>query len=132
MTYQEIQKQHQEKASAIMDKYGVFWAFSNQQFTENKTPLKDGDKYVSIGAGGYMPKSNLDSFLSELETVNNEKKRLIKEGRDTLKQAIRYELANHECYYTGDISDVVEMFKGQATRKQIIAVYNATKNDFQP
>ena len=63
-----MNKQDKQKATeAIMEKYKLIWAFSNEQFKEqydkNLTP------YVSIGAGGYLPKRHLKNFLTELKGV---------------------------------------------------------------
>lgn len=130
LTYQEINKAHQDKVGEILKANGVFFAFSDAQFHENKTPLEDGDKYVSIGAGGYMPKSKAATFWAEMEAANKEKNAQVRASRKSLEDAIKYELANHECWYTGDISDVVEMFKGTATKKQIFNVYKKYYHEF--
>ena len=62
MKYQEIKTEHETRLNALLTECLVFWAFSNQQFQENKTPLQEGEKYVSIGVGGNMPKSKVDQF----------------------------------------------------------------------
>ena len=46
----EIKKEYEEKRTEFFKDCGLFWAFSNKQFFENKTPLQEGEKYVSIGA----------------------------------------------------------------------------------
>ena len=56
----KIKKERQNKLSAAMEEVGMFFAFSDTQFEESKTPLIEGDKYLSIGSGTYLPKSNLD------------------------------------------------------------------------
>ena len=53
--YPEIRQVAEVKRTELYTNCGLFFAFSNEQFTENKTPLKEGEKYVSIGAGGYLP-----------------------------------------------------------------------------
>jgi hypothetical protein len=103
-------KQQQEQANSILFKEcGLFFAFSNEQFAENKTPLKEGEKYVSILGGGYVPKGNLDKLLNGLEANRKAYQKAVKANNLRLKQ-IAYEFANHECFYTGDWSVVADMF----------------------
>lgn len=56
----------QDKVNKLLEDCGVIWAFSNAQFDKNK---KDGQKYVSIGAGGFVPVENHKKFLTELNTI---------------------------------------------------------------
>lgn len=60
------ERSKQEKMDNLLKKYGVIWAFSNEQFDKNKT---DGVQYVSIGAGGFCPKENLNEFMNEYKTI---------------------------------------------------------------
>jgi len=76
---QELKAKHQTDYSNCMNSFGVFWAFSNEQFAEGKTPLEEGDKYVSIGAGGYMPKSKVDNMLLALKAIDKKYRQDIKE-----------------------------------------------------
>jgi hypothetical protein len=122
-TVSELHTERENKNSELFKKVGLFFAFSNQQFDENKTPLKEGEKYVHIGAGGYLPKGNVDEFLNGMEEINKWYKGEIKNNKAEEKE-ITYELHNHECFYTGDITDVVEMFEGTYTEEQIQKVYN--------
>lgn len=103
-------KQKQENANSLLFKEcGLFFAFSNQQFEENKTPLKEGEKYVSIMGGGYVPKSNLDKLLNGMEANRKEYQKAVKKQNLRLKE-IAYEFGNYECFYTGDWSVVADMF----------------------
>jgi len=121
-TVAELKEERQEKNSELFNKVGLFWAFSNEQFEEGKTPLKEGDKYVSIGMGGYLPKSNVEAFTSGLEEIKKWYNEEIKKNKAE-KAEIIYELNNHECFYTHDISGVVSMFAGTYTEEEIIAVF---------
>jgi hypothetical protein len=118
----ELKQEREAKHSELFKKVGLFWAFSNEQFVENKTSLKEGEKYVSIGAGGYLPKGNVDEFIKGMDEISKWYKSEIKKNKAEEKE-IAYELHNHECFYTNDISDVVEMFEGVYTEKQIRLVY---------
>ena len=79
MTPQEAKQIKEKMMSSLLESCGVFFAFSNKQFDENKTPLKEGEKYVSIDNGGYMPKSNLIAFkigLAEIGKIKGTKKKI--------------------------------------------------------
>ncbi len=79
MTPQEAKEKKEKMTSDLLKSCGVFFAFSNQQFNENKTPLKEGEKYISINNGGYLPKSNLAAFkigLAEIGKVKGTKKKI--------------------------------------------------------
>jgi hypothetical protein len=121
--YQDIKKEKQKMTTELFKECGVFFAFSDKQFEENKTPLKEGEKYVSIGGGGYLPKGQVDAFMKGMKAINSYGKQKVKKG-NLQESEILYELQNHECFYTGDISDVVDLFEGTYTEKQIRDVYN--------
>ena len=105
--YKEAKKEYDEKYNKEFNKTGVFWAFNNKQFEENKTHKNVPDnEYLSIGAGGYIHKSNkekLDNFYKVIAP------KLKKEFTNSINinDLIDYELANHECYYTYDYSEVI-------------------------
>ncbi len=109
--FNEVKKEYDQKYHDEFNKTGVFWAFTNAQFDENKTHKDAPDsEYLSIGCGGYIHKSNkekLDNFNNVIapqlkkEFVNNIE----------LNDFIDYELINHECYYTYDYSEVVDKVK---------------------
>jgi hypothetical protein len=124
--YSDIKKLKEKMTDDLLKKCGVFFAFSNEQFNENKTPLKDGEKYISIGGGGYMPKGKLKDFQEGMKSINKIGRKKIEEN-NLAESEILYELKNHECFYTGDYSDVVDMFEGTYTEKQIRDVYNKNR-----
>ena len=130
MSYSDIKKEKEKMTTELLKKCGVFFAFSDKQFEENKTPLKEGEKYVSIGGGGYLPKSKVDAFRQGMEAINNYGKEKVKVN-DLAENEILFELQNHECFYTGDYSDVVDMFKGTYTEKQIRDVYNKHRHEME-
>lgn len=122
----DIKKEYQAKNEQLFKDCGVFWAFSNEQFHENKTLLQEGEKYVSIGAGGYMPKSKVEQLLKGMAQLKKEERAEVRKSK-LWYQEISHELNNHECYYTWDISPVVEMFSGIYTEKKIREVFNAER-----
>jgi len=119
--YEVIRKQASEKLTELMNKCGVFFAFSNEQFAENKTPLQPGEKYVSIGAGGYMPKSKVNDYLEGSKLITQWEKSEIKKLKDGKEQHILHELRNHECFYTCDIEDAANVLP--YPKKDIWKVY---------
>ena len=107
----------------LFNKLGVFFAFSLEQFEENKTPLKKNEKYISIGAGCYMPSSSYENFKKGMKKLQKEgiKKDIKENGIDKI---ILRELYNHECFYTMDINDSIEALQGyKVTEKDIYAVF---------
>jgi hypothetical protein len=126
MKYTDIKQQAQDKQTELHDRLGLFWAFSNEQFHKNKTPLKEGEKYVSIGMGGFLPKNNLDELLQGWEAIEAWKKAEVKKNKAEKEKTILYELNNYESFYSGDITDALEVLKPLGfTRKEVLQVYKA-------
>lgn len=122
-TLQQIKADEKNAVNKLFNDCGVFWAFSNQQFEENKTPLKEGDKYVSINNGGYMPKSNVDKYINGMKAINKDFKKQMKDSKELRRQHIAYELANHEAYYTGEITDTLTALGSGYTAKEVWKVW---------
>lgn len=109
--YKELKKKFQKE----FNKFPVFFAFDNKQFQEGmeKLGLKENeiDRIVSIGAGGYIRKTDIKKYNKMFEKRNQEFKNAIKgdlTGEGFIKQMFRYELANHEYCFTHDLSDTLE------------------------
>jgi hypothetical protein len=128
-TLQEIKKEAENKRTELFKEVGLFWAFSNEQFNENKTPLKEGEKYVSIGSGGYLPKSNYQKFKSGFKDINNWEKTQIKNSKKLIEDHIKYELNNYECYYTGDITPALSVLP--YPKKDILKIFYKEKEKYQ-
>ena len=136
MTYATLTKERQAKHTELFDRVGLFWAFSTEQFTEGKTkhPVTDGQKYLSIGMGGYFPGQNMQAYkdgMDELSAWEKQAKKELKESRAESEKAILYELNNHECFYTGEIDDVVDLFEGVYAVQEIRKVYKANAGKFE-
>jgi len=119
-TYLEIKQEQEDKHTALFKECKLFWAFNNNQFDENKTPLRAGERYIHIGSGGYMPKGYLESFNKGLDEINAWFKKETKKCRE---EHILYELNNHECYYAGSIEGAWNVLKSYYTLKQVQKVY---------
>lgn len=110
-----------------MNKTGIFWAFSNDQFDENKTHKDAPDnEYISIGAGGYIHKSNIDKYKYFINDIAPKLKADFV-SKINIDDLISYELINHECYYTGDYSEVVDIVHSYYDMP-IDEIYNKVKN----
>lgn len=133
MTYSEFKQQRQAKYEELFEKIGLFWAFGNDQFNEamKKHPLEEGQKYCSVGAGGYFAGQHKQAYIEGMDALKaweKQAKKDMKESQAETEKAILYELNNHEAFYTGEIDEVVDLFKGIYTIDQIRAVYRANVN----
>lgn len=105
--YEKWSKEWQDK----INNFPMFFAFSEKQFEEGLAKLgvsPTAEKaIVSIGAGGYIRKEDVDEFKN---LFSNRKSALRKEMEDDkfLYDAFLYELYNHEYGYTGDDTDAIE------------------------
>lgn len=122
-TITELKKQKEEKLSEIFKKNGVFFAFSNEQFAQNKTPLKEGEKYVSMGAGGYLPKGNASSYMEDFKNLQKWYKDEVRNNKLRI-ELIKYELDNHEAGYTGSIDETLDALGPEYTREEVRKVYS--------
>lgn len=129
----KIKQERELKQSALFTATGLFWAFSNEQFEKNKTPLEPGDKYVRLPHGGFLPKSNLDTMLSGMEEINAWFKAAVNENKETRRALIAYELNNHEAYYTGSIDSACDALGPDFTPAEVRKVYNQEQGiNFDP
>lgn len=106
--------------SDLLDKFGAFWAFSNEQFNEKK---KEGVTYVNCGMGLVAPKDNANAVVKGLKAISNDGrvKDLAENGRD---KVIERELYNYEAFYTGDIQDTVDALASYGiTADEVNTVY---------
>lgn len=128
LNFSELREQKEQKYSALLDECRIFFAFNDEQFAEGISKInfvKGEEKLVSIGAGGFMPKSCVERFVSGQKEIDKWFKNATKKMKD---EHILYELANHECFYTGDISDAVRVLP--YTEKQIAEVFHKHRNEY--
>ena len=135
--YEVLRKRQKEE----FNKFPIGFAFDDKQFKETMEKLglkeSDTDKIVSIGAGGFIRKSDVKAFNEMNKRHRQEEKEAIESdttGTEFIKDMFLYELINHEYGYTGEIDDTLEalsltiddinnnpkLFKGLELAKQII------------
>jgi len=122
-TIHDLKKQRDQKYNDLLTACRVFFAFSDEQFHKNKTPLKEGEKYVSMGAGGYFPKSEFDNYINGSKAIKKWFSKAVKECKGARRANIVYELGNYECFYTGDIDEAVDALGKEYTREEVLKVY---------
>ena len=114
----------QEKQTQLFDELGVFFAFSKEQFEEKR---QEGVKYCTVlDAGDCVPVDKAKEFSERLSAIHKEgrEKELAEKGIDKI---IEEQLANYECYYTGDIDDALDaMSVYGVTREQVQNIYHKT------
>lgn len=121
MSDQELRVEMDKNQTEVFDKFGVFFAFSNEQLKEQSKPEIE---YVSLGGGMIGPKHNVAEFAEALNKVHSDyyKADLEKNGK---KKIIHRELANYETQYTGDITDTVDALDSYGiTREEVQAEFN--------
>jgi hypothetical protein len=119
--YTELQD---EKYHIDCYKYDCFYAFGQKQFDENKKrirPLRDGEKYVSAGAGLYGTRDGLDRLFAALKDIDEK----IKQECDP-QEVYFYEYNNHECQisWDGDIEpyNIILRIWGKEIASKIVRV----------
>lgn len=108
--------------------YWAFFAFGKKQFEEwlnGRDPKDFCDCWMWLVAPKKVAKQMLQDF-----DAHNEAERLRRLEEVWLKNIILYELSNHECYYTGDIEDVLPLLEWYgATREQVQKLFRNSKAD---
>lgn len=111
-TYQEMKIRHQKEVNT----FPIYYAFSNQQLGRmfkklGLNPQKDLDKIVAIpGTGGYILKKDIAAYHEMFKKQHEELQNAIKNdenGTGFVYQMFRYELANHEFGFTGEVDDAL-------------------------
>lgn len=124
-----LKRKHDNELSELFQKHGVFFAFSKKQYNEQADPSK---KYVSLtGTGGFCPEETAMEFMEELGDLQRKQRdeKLETFGKEKI---ILYELRNHECFYTGDYSEIYEDMEDYGiTKEEVEKVFfeNVAKYD---
>ena len=111
MNYLELKEKHQKE----VNEFPFGFAFSKEQFEKMMQEFgltkNDTDKIYSIGAGGYIKKSDAPAMDEMFKRHNQELKDAIindKDGSGFIYQMFDYELANHEYCITHDLEETLE------------------------
>lgn len=109
--YEEMKERHQKE----VDNFPMQFAFSDKQLKNAMEKLglteNDLDKIVSIGAGGFIRKTDVKAYKEMGERQYKEFKEAIdndKIGDGFIKEMFLYELANNEYIITYDIKDTLD------------------------
>ena len=105
--YKQLRDQLQKQYDALPIKY----AFSEMQFKnilkEFETEAGGRVRLLHIGHGAYILAQDEKLIDKFLESSDRELAEAMKDD-DFLYDAFNYELANHECCYTDDITDTLD------------------------
>lgn len=123
----QLKEERQNKVSDLIKACLMFFAFSNDQFEKNKTPLQEGEKYVSTGYGGYLPKGQIQNWINGGKEIDKWYKSAVKDNK-LRKANIIYELSNHEAWYTGEIEDTLNALGEDYTAAEVQQVFNSEYN----
>lgn len=111
MKYLEL-KQKQQKE---VNEFPLGFAFSKEQFEEMMKKfglnINDTDKIYSLGAGGYVRKSDAEAMDKMFLRHAEEKQKAIdndKTGTGYIYEMFAYELANHEYCITYDLDETLD------------------------
>lgn len=103
-------KQLKDKQQKYTNDFPMIFAFSDEQLKEGMEKLglneNDKDKIYSIGGGGFIRKTDSESFNNMFSSFDKEMDNAIKDdttGENFIKDMFRYELSNHEYGCTYDI-----------------------------
>lgn len=116
----ELNKQREEKSSLLMAECQLFFAFNHEQFGEGLKKVIPPDKIVSLGAGGYIPKRNVQKWYDGIKEISDWRKSVI-ETEQLQEEEILFHLSNYECFYTGDFSPVLS--NTDYSKQQVIDVF---------
>lgn len=121
-TYQEMKERHQREFNALP----IGAAFREEGFRRMMEgwglTMEEVDKIYSIGHGCYIQKKDADLLHQTMERIDKEKAEALAAdltGLGYIKQMFAYELRNYECFYTGDVNDMLNAL--DLTEEQINA-----------
>ena len=107
----ETYKQFRERQQKEFESIPMAFAFSDKQFEEGMQKLgldpKDTSKVCSVGGGGFMRKTDIDT-LAELTSRHEQEQEEVFKNDDFMLDAILYQLWNHEYGYTYNVKPALE------------------------
>lgn len=124
-TLQRYRELREKQCRIPIDKYGIFFAFSQEQFNNgykglvSRGIIQEGDKIKSFGQGIYGTSEAMKRWVAEATAIDNQ----IADECDPLE--IYYEeYNNYECCLDGDgdtraVEKVISIFGAPATAKAL-------------
>lgn len=134
MDYLQFKAEREKEIS----NFPMFFAFSEEQFKQGLLKLGATTKEIfSIGAGGYIRKSDGDK-LFEMTNENDRRFKELMQEPDFAFSAFLYELHNHEYTYTWEIEPALdalglkfdEIKKDSILLNALVKAINQAKNDY--
>ena len=111
MKYLKLKEKHQKE----VNDFPFGFAFSNEQFKDMMKKFglkeKDTDKIYSLGAGGYIKKTDAEAMHNMFKRHRKEIENEIqndKDGTGFIYEMFRYELSDHEYCVTYDIEPTLD------------------------
>lgn len=107
--YQTFRKQNNKELSDFMDK-NIFFAFDNEQFEKGLEKVHaTKDDIVSIGFGGFMTKEQQKAYKDLSNKQLQDLRNYMLNDYTQARKAFLFEMINHECMYSGDYEEVLEV-----------------------
>ena len=131
VSFHELQSKYQADVSALNEKHGAFFAFSDKQIAEQ---ANDELEYCQYDYGGLVgPVGGGASYRAESDALFDAFTLNVRENVDRTA-FIKYELSNLECYLTYDIQEVLMLashYWPDTTEDDVMAIFNAEAHKYE-
>ena len=130
VSFHELQSKYQADVSALNEKHGAFFAFSDKQIAEQ---ANDEFEYCQYGYGLVGPVGGGASYRAEADALFDAFTLNVRENVDRTA-FIKYELSNLECYLTYDIQEVLMLashYWPDTTEDDVMAIFNAEAHKYE-
>ena len=131
VSFHELQSKYQADVSALNEKHGAFFAFSDKQIAEQ---ANDELEYCQYDYGGLVgPVGGGASYRAEADALFDAFTLNVRENVDRTA-FIKYELSNLECYLTYDIQEVLILashYWPDTTEDDVMAIFNAEAHKYE-
>ena len=131
VSFHELQSKYQADVSALNEKHGAFFAFSDKQIAEQ---ANDELEYCQYDYGGLVgPVGGGASYRAEADALFDAFTLNVRENVDRTA-FIKYELINLECYLTYDIQEVLMLashYWPDTTEDDVLAIFNAEAHKYE-
>ena len=130
VSFHELQSKYQADVSALNEKHGAFFAFSDKQIAEQ---ANDELEYCQYDYGLFGPVGGGASYHAEADALFDAFTLNVRENVDRTA-FIKYELSNLECYVTYDIQEVLMLashYWPDTTEDDVMAIFNAEAHKYE-